>query len=135
MVQKFDQALKFHQTALGLRAFRQQLVASNIANADTPQFKAKDIDFPAALADALAGRSVHALPVLRTDPRHLAPAEPSAHGAEALYRGEYQSSIDGNTVNLDVERAVFAQNTVHYEAGVNFVNGVLRSLQQAIQGQ
>ncbi|MBL8480640.1 MAG: flagellar basal body rod protein FlgB [Rhodocyclaceae bacterium] len=135
MVQKFDQALKFHQTALGLRAFRQQLIASNIANADTPQFKAKDVDFRSALADALAGRGVNALPVLRTDPRHLAPPQPGAHAAEALYRGEVQSSVDGNTVNLDVERAIFAENTVHYEAGVTFVNGVLRTLQQAIQGQ
>lgn len=134
MSNTIDQALKFQQTALNLRAQRSQLLASNIANADTPHFKARDIDFRSALGQAMAGRGSDALPMTASSSRHLAsPAAAASTGA--LYRTEMQSSVDGNTVNLDVERAQFAENGVQYEASVTFINGTLKTLQTAITGQ
>lgn len=134
MTNAIDQALRFQQTALGLRAQRQQLIASNIANADTPNFKARDIDFKSALANALGGKGGQ-LPLTQTAARHLQPAGSSGFNLQVQYRGEIQSSVDGNTVNLDAERAQFAENAVQYEAAVTFISSRLRSLQTAIQGQ
>lgn len=134
MSNSIDQALKFQQTALNLRAQRSQLLASNIANADTPHFKARDIDFKSALAQAASGRSSGALPLAASSGRHLqSPAEALPPGTQ--YRTEQQSSVDGNTVNLDIERAQFAENAVQYEASITFVNGTLKTLQTAITGQ
>lgn len=134
-IRRLDDALHFHQTALSLRAQRQQMLASNIANADTPHYKARDIDFRSALQSALDGRSA-AVSLQRTSPRHLGSADPSRQYATALlYRSETQSSVDGNTVNLDVERAHFAENAIQYEASLTFINGWLRTMQTAIQGQ
>lgn len=134
MSNSIDQALKFQQTALTLRAQRSQLLASNIANADTPRFKARDIDFKSALAQATGGRPVGALPLAVSSKGHLrSSGDPLPAGA--LYRAEQQSSVDGNTVNLDVERGQFAENALHYEASITFINGTLKTLQTAITGQ
>ena len=134
MANTIDQALKFQQTALNLRAQRSQVLASNIANADTPHYKARDIDFKAALGQAMAGRGGGALPMATSSGRHIGgPADAAPAGA--LYRNEVQSSIDGNTVNLDVERAQFAENAVQYEANITFINGTLKTMQTAITGQ
>ena len=134
MVNQIDDAMKFHQTALGLRAYRQQVLASNIANADTPNYKARDIDFKASLQGALGGRGGQ-MDMVRTAPRHLPAAAAGPHGAALLYRGETQSSVDGNTVNLDTERAAFAENAVQYEASLTFISGMLRNIQSALQSQ
>lgn len=133
MVSKLDDALSFQQQALGLRAYRQQVLAGNIANADTPNYKARDFDFAGALKEAVAGRSVGDLKLANTAPRHL----PGTAGSPArlLYRQETQSSVDGNTVDMDVERAQFAENSVHYEAGLTFITGRIKTLMAAIQGQ
>lgn len=134
MSNSIDQALRFQQTALNLRAQRGQLLASNIANADTPKFKARDIDFKSALTQALSGRATDALPLAVSSAGHLSsPAQGLHQGAQ--YRTEQQSGVDGNTVNLDVERAQFAENAVHYEASITFINGTLKTLQTAITGQ
>lgn len=130
----FDRQIQFHQTALNLQAHRQQLIASNIANADTPHYKARDIDFKSALGQAMSGRGAGALNLSTSSARHLA-APPDPAPAGTLYRTEMQSSIDGNTVNLDVERAQFAENAVQYEASITFINGTLKTLQTAITGQ
>jgi len=134
MVSKLDDALQFHHNALNVRAYRQQLLASNIANADTPHFKARDINFKAALASAIGGPAA-SVALTRTAAGHLPPSAAAVHGAALQYRTEIQSSVDGNTVNLDVERAQFADNAVQYEASLTFINGVLRSMQTALQGQ
>lgn len=135
MPNAIDNALKFHQTVLDLRARRQELIASNIANGDTPHFKAQDIDFRQALAQATAGRTAGTPGLTRTSVRHLAAEGMGPHNAALLYRTELQSSVDGNTVNMDVERAQFAENAIHYEASLTFINGMLRTMQLAIQGQ
>lgn len=130
MINRIDNELSFHQRALSLLAYRQQVLASNIANADTPHYKARDIDFKASLQGAMAGGQ---LKLVRTNARHLASSDGA--GARLLYRTESQSSVDGNTVDMDVERAALAENTLRYEASLTFVNGMLRSLQTALQSQ
>lgn len=128
-----DDALRFNQTALNLQARRQEMLASNIANADTPQYKARDIDFRSALANALGGAGA-ALPLQRTTDNHL-PLAGADFEPFIGYRQEYQSAVDGNTVNMDVERAAYAENSLHYEASVTFINGLLRGMHTAITGQ
>jgi flagellar basal-body rod protein FlgB len=134
VVSKLDNAFSFQQQALGLRAQRQQVLAANIANADTPNYKARDFDFSAVLKDAVAGRSSGNLPLATTSGRHL---NGGGEGGPArlMYRGETQSSVDGNTVNMDVERAQFSENAIQYEAGITFINSQIKTLMTAIQSQ
>ena len=130
----FDRQIQFHQTALNLQAHRQQLIASNIANADTPTYKAKAVDFRAALQGALKAAS-SAVPLATTQSGHIpGGGAPTLEGLTG-YRAELQSAVDGNTVNMDIERAAFAENALHYEASVTFINGMLRSMNTAITGQ
>ncbi|MBI4937468.1 MAG: flagellar basal body rod protein FlgB [Nitrosomonadales bacterium] len=134
MTSKIDGVLQFHRVALGLRAARQELLASNIANADTPNYKAKDIDFAGALQGAL-GSGAAKLPVAATAPRHLGGTSgETVLGVPVMYRMPAQASADGNTVEMDVERAQFADNALRYEAGVRFVSDEIKSVLIAIQG-
>jgi len=134
MKTQFDKQIQFHQTALNVQAYRQQLLASNIANADTPHYKAKDIDFRSALEGVLSGKE-NGMALSRTQPQHIEGGTRSVLEGATKYRTELQSAVDGNTVNMDVERAAFAENSVHYEASITFINGMLRSMQTAISGQ
>lgn len=134
MTSRINEALQFHQTALSMRAARQELLASNIANADTPNYKAKDIDFASALQGVLSGGTAK-LPLAATAKEHLGGATgESVMGAPVMYRTVLQPSADGNTVDMDVERAQFADNALRYEAGVNFVSGKVKDLLTALQG-
>ncbi|MCC6657301.1 MAG: flagellar basal body rod protein FlgB [Rhodocyclaceae bacterium] len=138
MINRIDSELGFHQRALSLRAYRQEVLASNIANADTPHYKARDIDFKASLQGAMGGKGggmSGQLDLVRTAPRHLPAGNGAPAGAQLKYRGETQSSVDGNTVDMDVERAAFAENAVQYEAGITFINQLLRQVQSAMQSQ
>jgi flagellar basal-body rod protein FlgB len=131
-----DRDLRLHQSALDLQAYRQQLLASNIANADTPHYKAMDIEFGEALDEALGRRRQEEdLALAVTHSGHIAGQDRLPVEAFVRYRAEWQSAVDGNTVNMDVERAEFARNSVHYEASITFINGLLRSMQTAISGQ
>ena len=125
---KLDELFRFSQGALNLHAHRQQLIASNIANADTPGYKARDIDFASALKDA---RSAMEKPQTGGAP---ARAASSPLAPELLYRSAVQRSVDGNSVDLDVERAQFADNSVRYEAQLQFISGQIKSMLAAIQG-
>jgi flagellar basal-body rod protein FlgB len=133
MISPIDRALSFHQQALGLRAHRQQVLAGNIANADTPNYKARDFDFSTALKNATAGRASGDLALATTSERHLTSGSDAGMPA-LLYRKETQSSVDGNTVDMDIERAQFTENAVHYEAGVTFISGKFKTLLSAVQG-
>ncbi|HYD95680.1 MAG TPA: flagellar basal body rod protein FlgB [Noviherbaspirillum sp.] len=138
MIGKLDDALHFQQTVLRLRAERQQVLASNIANADTPNYKARDVDFSSALKQALAAGGGGAPSALtKTAPAHLGGTAnaSTASGAPLLYRNAAQGSVDGNTVDMDVERAQFADNALRYEASVTFASGKLKQLLAAVQGQ
>ncbi|MBU0752748.1 MAG: flagellar basal body rod protein FlgB [Gammaproteobacteria bacterium] len=136
MIDRIDDAIGFHRTALNLRSYRQELLASNIANADTPNYKARDVDFKSALQSALSGKTEGSVALARTQSGHL-PGVQGANpfGAALRYRSEYQGSVDGNTVNMDIERAAFAENAMQTEAMLTFINGRFKSLATAIQGQ
>ena len=132
MASKIDNALSFQQQALGLRAQRQQILAGNIANADTPNYKARDFEFSAALKEAVAGRSGGSLTLVTTNVAHL-PGSSQESTARLLYRNPVQPSVDGNTVEMDVERARFSENAVQYEAGVAFITAQIKLLTAAVQ--
>ena len=127
---KLDATFRFHQDAANLRAYRQQLIASNIANADTPNFKARDINFRTALEGAFEARGTR---LLTTAPNHIATAGGAA-GTELQYRTAVQGSVDGNTVDMDVERSQFADNAIHYEANLTFIGDQIKIMRAAIQG-
>lgn len=138
MIGKLDNYLRFNETALSLRAQRQELIASNIANADTPHFKARDIDFASAMQGALARAATPgaANPLAATNKAHVQPAADGKalpDGTPVLYRGIVQGAVDGNTVDMDVERNQFADNALRYEAAVTMINSQIRGLMAAIQ--
>jgi flagellar basal-body rod protein FlgB len=139
MLNKLDAALSFHQSALRVRGQRQELIAANIANADTPNYKARDIDFKSAMQGATAGMSKEAFNVAKTSAQHLngSPLQGSPNGAPgaSLFRPIIQGSIDGNTVDMDVERNQFVDNAIRYEASLTMINGQLKKMLSAIQGQ
>jgi len=136
MVDRLEQHIGFYRNALNVRTQRQELLASNIANADTPHFKARDLDFKAALGMAL-GRAGSAAPLdlARTSAQHLGDTASRPFGAAIRYRTEFQGAVDGNTVNMDVERAAFAENTLHVDALITLINRRFRGLETAIKGQ
>jgi flagellar basal-body rod protein FlgB len=139
MIGKIDQYLGFNETALSLRAQRQELLASNIANADTPNYKARDIDFGSALQSALASKGAASGPMATTAQNHIGNGKPTgdmlANGTPVMYRGVVQGSVDGNTVDMDQERNQFADNALRYEAGITLINHQIKGLLAAIQGQ
>lgn len=132
MVSKLDNALFFQQQALTLRANRQQVLAGNIANADTPHYQAKDFDFAAALQKAVGGRGDGKLALASTSPGHL-PGSAESGPVRLMYRQAGQPSADGNTVEMDVERAQFAENAVYYDAGLTFLTLQIRTQLAALQ--
>lgn len=134
MINKLDAMMNLHQSVLRVRAERQELIASNIANADTPNYKARDLDFNAAMKNAMAGISNQAFTTAKTSAKHLDGAA-SGIGGNALFRPVIQGAVDGNTVDMDVERNQFAENTLRYEASLNGINGQIKSMLAAIQGQ
>ncbi len=133
MVNALNAAFGFYEDALNLRAYRQQLLASNIANADTPNYKAVDIDFAKTLQGAQAARGGLALET--TELGHLPGLSSNPLNARVLYRAAVQPSIDGNTVDTDVEMAQFSDNAIHYQAGLTFLSNQIKIMMTAIQGQ
>lgn len=139
MVGKLDQMLHFQETALNLRAQRQQLLASNIANADTPNYKARDIDFNKALEGALKrSDSSTAAPgeLQKTAAAHLAAnVSQTIGGAPLLYSNPEQGNVDGNTVDMDVQRNNFTDNAMRYEVDLTLASSKIKAMLTAIQGQ
>jgi flagellar basal-body rod protein FlgB len=130
-----DQLLSFHQQALRVRDQRQQVLASNIANADTPNYKARDLDFKAALQGALSGSvAAGGVTMATTSPGHLAGKAGLSGNAGLLYRTPAQGSVDGNTVDIDAERAAFAENAVQYEFNLTRITSQIKSMLTSIQG-
>lgn len=137
MIDKLAGALTFHQEVLNLRAERQKVLSSNIANADTPNYKARDFDFSSELSRAMeSGRtSREGLGLATTSSRHI-PAQASVlTGRDLLYRVPDQPSLDGNTVDMDRERAQFADNAVRYQAGLTILNSKIQGLKTAMQSE
>jgi flagellar basal-body rod protein FlgB len=134
MIQRLTDALNFQTEALVLRSERQRLIASNIANADTPGYVAKDMDFASALRQA-TGQGATPGQMAATTRGHLQPTA-GARGEPGLrYATASQTNLDRNTVDMDRERASFADNSVKYEATLRFINGSVRTMLDAIKGQ
>lgn len=134
MIDKLDAALRFNRESLNLRVQRQEVLAANIANADTPNYKARDIDFASQLGRIMdQGRSAQSVALATTSPRHVQGQALSAPEADLLFRLPSQSSIDGNTVEMDAERVNFADNALRYEAGLTVISAKIKSLLSAVQ--
>ena len=138
MAINIDSYLGVHAAALKLREQRTELLARNLANADTPGYKAQDLDFRAALAAATEPAQPGTLKA--TQPGHIgvgADVALNAGGTEAFlkYRTPLAPSLDGNTVDAQLEQAAFADNAVRYQATLNFLSAKFRSLMTAITGQ
>ena len=121
--------LKPHAAALQLRQQRMEVLASNIANAATPNYKARDIDFASEYSRALSGMGTLA----STNKVHLTTA--SGGPTEMLYRQPISPSLEGNTVELHVEQLQFAENGTRYEATLQFLSDRIRGLRSALRGE
>lgn len=158
MLDKLDAEFAFGRQALDVRAYRQELLSSNIANADTPGYKARDVDFASSLAGALKksggtpGASNAAplamaqpagvtsgMSMVSTQPGHMAGTSrlvatggPSDDYGTPQYRNPTQPALDGNTVDLDTERVQFADNALHFESGMTVLSAQIKSMLSAI---
>ncbi|MDO4905164.1 MAG: flagellar basal body rod protein FlgB [Lautropia sp.] len=152
MLDQLTESIDFHGQALKLRASRQEVISSNIANTDTPNFKARDFDFGQALREATGmepavsgdtelrssaqgGLSTVSLARTRAGHQQLGSKVWSTQGPDMKYVVPEQPSMDGNTVDLNRERAQFSQNAVNYEASLRFINGKVRTMMSAIRGE
>lgn len=143
MMNKLDASLNFHQTALRVRNQRQELLASNIANADTPQYKARDIDFKSAMQSALQQTTSGNTPssaraMQQTNTNHMNGQAGNGYvgsASDPLFRSVVQGSVDGNTVDMDVERNAYVDNGIRYEASLTMISGQIKKMLSAINGQ
>ncbi|WP_428775403.1 flagellar basal body rod protein FlgB [Vibrio sp.] len=130
MAISFNNALGIHQHTVGVRERNAEVISSNIAQANTPGFKAKGMDFSKALQAATSGASIS---LSRTDGRHIS-ASTNVTG-EMKYRVPTQPDTgDGNTVDVDLERNLFMQNQIRHQASLDFLGGKFRNLTKAIKG-
>lgn len=143
MTDRLTDTLNFQTQALLLRSERQRVIASNIANADTPGYQARDMDFAQALRDAVgpdgsgegASTQLGAQRLAATSKSHLPLATSSSPTARLNYALAAQTNLDSNSVDMDRERASFADNSVKYEATLRFINAQVKTLNSAITGQ
>jgi len=131
MAISFDNALGIHPQALALRERRTEVLAANLANSDTPGYKAQDIDFQSILKNQVASNKGF---LERTDDMHFKPGHINL-GDELLYRNPHQASLDGNTVEDHIEQGKYAENSVQYQASLTFLNGKFSGLMSAIRGE
>lgn len=136
MLDKLDAALRFQQEALNLRAQRQEILAANIANADTPGYQARDMDFASELQKVIQrGREeVGRVSLTRTAAQHIPAQALTPPAAELLYRIPDQPSLDGNTVDMDRERTQFADNSLQYQMSLSALSGQIKSMMNVLQG-
>jgi flagellar basal-body rod protein FlgB len=138
MLDRLTNSLDFQAQALVLRAERQRLIASNMANGDTPGYVARDFDFGRALREAVGDKSAGGVSMSATQSGHLGiGGQPAGSGPQPQlnYATAAQTNLDSNTVDMDRERANFADNTVRYEATLRFINSQVRTMLSAISGQ
>ena len=127
----FDKVFGIHAQALALRAQRAEVIAGNLANADTPGYKARDFDFKKVMQQEL-GEPVR---MQATHQRHIQPDEGLVPPAQLLYRSPTQPSLDGNTVDTEREHTAFSANALEYQASLSFLNGKITGLRKAIRGE
>ncbi|SFR51047.1 flagellar basal body rod protein FlgB [Thiomicrospira sp. ALE5] len=127
----FDNVFGVHEQALRLRQQRTELLASNLANAETPHFKARDIDFRAAMTGALADQNT--MGMARTHGAHIGSADGGASGL-VQYRMPTQPSIDGNTVETHIEQTLFTDNALMYQTTLEFIDNRIQRIKGALRG-
>lgn len=128
-----DRAFSIHDDAMMLRSRRSSILAANIANADTPDYKARDMDF-SAMMEQLQTDEKRGVTLARTNDRHIN-AAPMVTDSAIKYRNPLQASLDGNTVDMHAEQARFAQNAFEYQTSLTLVNKKISGLLLAIKGQ
>jgi flagellar basal-body rod protein FlgB len=128
----FENVFGIHEQALLLHGQRLGVLANNLANADTPGYKARDIDFSAVLSQSQGETE---MPLQVTNAAHITFDNSELPPGDLKYRNPYQASLDGNTVEMPVEQAAFSENNVRYQASLNFINSQISELQLAIAGQ
>jgi len=130
MAMQLDHAFGIHPQALGLRARRSEVLAANLSNVDTPGYKARDFDFQEVLRQENPGLR---LAVTQSD--HLQTEQGLVPSSQMQYREPMQASMDGNTVDPDIEYSNFAANSLEYQASLRFLDGKIKTLMLAIRGQ
>lgn len=134
MIDRLSNHFGFHQAALALRQERQEVLAANIANADTPNYKARDLDFSTALQKAShATARPGPTQLTLTSAQHIPAAAQNAFDAQLLYRQPLQPALDGNTVDMDIERMAFAENTMQYQTSLSLISQRIKGLMSALQ--
>ena len=134
IVPEFD-PLHFSEAALKMRSYRQQILASNLANVDTPGYKSRDVMFSQALREQVEGVAYsNALQLSATDGRHYRIGGVLPGAPALLYRMPMQPALDGNTVDVETERVHFADNAVRTEAAMTLLNSVISSRKMALSG-
>ena len=134
MLDRLNEDFRFFQQSLGLRAQRQEVLSSNIANADTPNYKARDLDFGAVLA-AQAARGEGSFATRPTDARHIATEGLEIADPSLRFRTPAHASLDQNTVDLQIEQSNYAQNAVDFQASFTLLNSKFRGLMSALRGE
>lgn len=136
MLDKLDAALRFQQEALNLRAQRQEILAANIANADTPGIRRAILIFPVNSKVMERGRAEGTgVSLALTSSRHIPAQAMTAPTTDLLYRIPDQPSLDGNTVDMDRERTQFADNSLQYQTGLTLLGGQIKGMMTVLQGQ
>ncbi|WP_114193660.1 flagellar basal body rod protein FlgB [Edaphovirga cremea] len=135
MLDKLDAALHFQQEALNLRAQRQEILAANIANADTPGYQARDIDFASQLNKVMEqGRaSGSGMSLNLTSTRHIPAQNTQPPDLDLLFRVPDQPALDGNTVDMDRERTNFADNSLKYQTSLTVMSGQIKGMMSVLQ--
>ncbi len=129
----FERAFSIHADALLLRGRRSSILASNIANGDTPNYKARDIDFSSLLKAAGQNRST-TMTMTGTHRDHIA-AQPTTFTTQLKYRNPLHPSLDGNTVDMYVEQGKFSENALKYQTSFTFLNSKIQGLMKALKGE
>ena len=130
----FDRSFSIHDDAMILRARRSSLLASNLANADTPGYKARDIDFKQMLSQVEKQSGAAGISMQTTHDSHMT-GTGSRMDANIMYRNPLHASLDGNTVDSYVEQAEFAENAMMFQASFNFLNSKVKGLTKALKGE
>jgi len=131
----FDKALGIHEQALGFRGKRAEVLANNIANADTPNYKARDLDFASVLAAQSETTSKGAFALGVTNSKHIEAQGLSAGDESLLYRTPNAPSLDQNTVDAQIEQSNYAENAMNFQASFTLLNSKFKGLVSALRGE
>ncbi|HAQ28081.1 MAG TPA: flagellar basal body rod protein FlgB [Pseudomonas sp.] len=131
----FDKALGIHEKALGFRAQRAEVLANNIANADTPNYKARDLEFSSVLAEQAAKSQQGSFGVNLTNEKHIAAEGLEIADPSLRFRTPHHASLDQNTVDLQIEQSTYAENAIDFQASFTLLNSKFKGLMSALRGE